>query len=68
MGLDSLALTATYHDYKSDRLSQDYGDEINLQLLAKIKKYTFTLKYADYNAKLFATDTKKFWASVEWAF
>jgi Alginate export len=68
MGLDSLAFTATYHDYKSDRLSQHYGDEINLQLVAKKKKYTFTLKYADYNAKLFATDTKKFWASVEWAF
>ncbi len=67
LGLDSLALTATYHDYKSDRLSQHYGEEINLQLLAKMKRYTFTLKYADYNAKLFATDTKKFWASVEWA-
>lgn len=63
----SLAFTATYHDYKSDRLSQHYGDEIDLQLLAKLKKYTFTLKYADYSAKAFLTDTKKIWASVEWA-
>ena len=53
----------------------NYGDEWNLQLLAKVKKYTFILKYADYNAKAFpvgfvnpTTDTKKFWASVEWAF
>ena len=67
LGLDSLALTATYHDYKSDRLNQHYGDEINLQLLAKIKRYTFLIKYADYNAASFATDTKKLWASVEWA-
>jgi hypothetical protein len=64
----SIGLTAVYHDYRSERLSQHYGDEIAAQLLAKYKKYTFTLKYADYNAKAFATDTKKFWASVEWAF
>lgn len=65
---DSLGFTATYHDYKSDRLGMHYGDEFNLQLLAKMKKYSFTLKYGDYNAKAFATDTKKFWASVDWVF
>lgn len=65
---DSLGFTATYHDYKSDRLGMHYGDEINVQLLAKMKKYTLTLKYGDYNAKAFATDTKKFWVSVDWAF
>jgi hypothetical protein len=65
---DTIGISAIYHDYKADRLGAHYGDEINLQLLAKVKKYTFTLKYADYNAKAFATDTSKFWASVEWAF
>lgn len=65
---DTIGLLAVYHNYKADRLGAHYGDEINLQLLAKVKKYTFTLKYADYNAKSFATDTSKFWASVEWAF
>jgi Alginate export len=64
---DSIGFSATYHDYRSDRLDQHYGTEINLQLTAKMKKYNFLLKYADYNAKAFATDTKKFWASVEWA-
>ncbi len=71
-GFDSIALTATYHDFKSDRLSIHYGDEVNLQLVAKMKKYSFTLKYADFNAKApgvgLPTDTKKFWASVEWVF
>jgi Alginate export len=66
-GFDSVAMTATYHDYRSDRLSVNYGDEWGAQLALKLKKYTFTLKYADYNAKAFATDTRKFWASVEWA-
>jgi hypothetical protein len=65
---DSLGVLATYHDFTSDRLSLNYGDEINLQVVAKLKKYTFTLKYADYNARAFATDTKKLFASVEWAF
>jgi len=67
-GVDAISLTAVYHDYDSDRLSMDYGEEINLQLSVKVKKYTFLVKYADYNADAFATDTKKFWASVEWAF
>jgi hypothetical protein len=64
----AVSVQANYHSYRSDRLGIDYGDEVGAQLSAKLKKYTFTLKYADYNAKLFATDTQKFWASVEWAF
>lgn len=65
---DTIGVLAVYHDYKADRLGAHYGEEIDLQLLAKVKKYTFTLKYADYNARAFATDTSKIWASVEWAF
>ncbi len=65
---DSVAFTGSFHKFTSDRLSVDYGNEINAQLALKMKKYTFTLKYADYNAKAFATDTKKFWASVDWVF
>jgi len=70
---DSIAATVVYHDYKSDRLSQDYGSEWNLQLAAKFrKKFTFLLKYADYDATSFVgnptTDTKKFWASIEYTY
>ncbi len=65
---DSLALIAAYHNFRSDRLSAAYGNEINLQLIAKMKKYSFTLKYADYQAKTFATDTRKIWASVDWIY
>lgn len=70
---DVIGLTAAYHRYESDRLDIHYGDEINLQLMAKVKKYTFMLKYADYQREGIASfagdaDTKKFWASVEWAF
>ncbi len=69
---DSIALLATYHDFKSNRLSVHYGNEFDAQIVAKMKKYTFTLKYADFNAKAVGaglpTDTRKLWASVEWAF
>lgn len=56
-----------YHSYDSDRLSLDYGDEINAQLQAKWDRYMFTLKFADYDAHAFATDTQKLWFQVEFA-
>ena len=65
--IDAITLTAAYHRFGSDRLGLRYGDEVNLQAVAKVKRYTFLIKYADYSAKGFATDTKKFWASIEWA-
>ncbi len=71
--IDALTATAVYHRFDSDVGSIHYGDEINLQLIAKVKKYTFLAKYADYRAKgpvSFTGDvnTKKFWLSAEWAF
>ncbi len=72
LGLDSIAFNAAYHDFKSDRLSIHYGDEFNAQIMVKEKKYTFLIKYASFKAKTVGvglpSDTKKFWASIEWAF
>jgi hypothetical protein len=65
--IDTLTLAAIYHRFGSDRLGLRYGDEVDLSAVAKVKRYTFTLKYADYQANGFATDTKKLWASIEWA-
>jgi Alginate export len=65
--IDAITLAAIYHRFGSDRLGLRYGDEVDLQAVAKVKRYTFTLKYADYQANGFATDTKKLWASIEWA-
>ena len=65
---------AVYHDFNTDRLNFGYGNEWDFQLAGKIDKFTLMLKYADYNARTTTgfvnptTDTKKFWASVEWAF
>ncbi len=66
--LTSLGASVIYHDFRSDVAKLHYGHELDAQILAKYKKYTFTLKYASYSARAFATDTKKLWASLDWAF
>lgn len=67
--LDTLALTAVWHDYESDRASIDYGNELDLQLVGKYKRFTGTLKYAAYDAAsttpIAVRDTDKLWVQVD---
>lgn len=65
-GLDTLSATVVYHDFRSDRLNLNYGSEIDLQLQAKWRRFNALLKYADYSASAFATDTSKYWAEVNY--
>ena len=64
--LDTLALQASYHTYEAERISSDYGAEINLQVQAKWQRFLGTIKYADYEADRLFTDTVKFWAQIEY--
>jgi hypothetical protein len=64
--LDTLALQASYHTYEAERIASDYGSEINVQLQAKWQRFLGAIKYADYDADRFQTDTAKFWAQVEY--
>lgn len=59
---------AIYHDFSAETGGEDYGSEINLLATAKWKKLGLTLKFADYNADEFATDTQKIWFQVDYAF
>ncbi|MFZ2996010.1 MAG: alginate export family protein [Sphingobium sp.] len=62
-----LGLLASYHRYDSDRLSIDYGSEWNVQATMKLnKRMSALVKYADYHAKAYATDTRKFWAEIDY--
>ena len=63
---DLLRLSATYHRFDSDRLSQYYGDEIDLLASAKRGRTTLSARYARYDASSFATDTDRFWLTLEW--
>jgi hypothetical protein len=64
--LKAVTLQAAYHDYRSDRASRSYGDEINLLASAKLGKVTAAARYARYDANTFATDTDKFWLQLDW--
>lgn len=63
----SVSMLVTYHRFDSDRLSIDYGHEWDAQVGFKPTKHTaLLLKYADYQAKSFATDTQKLWLQLDY--
>ena len=64
--LEKITAQAIYHTFDSAAGDMDYGDEIDVQLATTIKGVTVTLKYADYFADEFATDTRKAWVSFEY--
>lgn len=65
--LTAVSLQAVFHRFRSDRLSQHYGNEIDLLASAKLGSTTVSLRYADYHADAFATDTRKLWLTAEWS-
>jgi hypothetical protein len=64
--LDTVSANAVYHQFESNRLNIDYGSEVDLQVQAKYQRFNLLLKYADYNADSFATDTDKYWLQVDY--
>lgn len=68
LGLDAINATLVYHRFESDRLGDHYGNEWNAQLTLKKGRWGATAKFADYDADLFATDTRKFWLQLEFGY
>jgi hypothetical protein len=64
----NVAATAVFHDYAADAGSLHYGEELDLQLVARTERMAFTAKYADYRADGLLTDTDKVWLSFDYAF
>lgn len=55
-----------YHDFSSDESSIDYGTELDLLLVKPFNKtFKGLIKYSDYSADAFSTDTQKIWLSLE---
>ena len=67
-GLDAINATIVYHRFNSDRLSLHYGNEWDAMISAKKGRWTASAKAAAYDADEFATDTRKFWLQLEWAY
>ena len=65
-GLKNVSLQAVYHRFESDRLVRHYGNEIDLLAQAKIGRTTASVRYADYDADRFATNTRKLWLQLDW--
>ena len=62
-----MSALASQHWFEAERGSADYGSELDVQLQAKWQRFSALLKYADYEAHGFATDTAKYWAQIEYA-
>jgi len=62
----AVSIQAVYHDFRSDRLGLHYGTEWDALASARLGPTTVSLRYADYRAKAFATDTRKFWVQMDW--
>ncbi|MEO5808485.1 MAG: alginate export family protein [Sphingomicrobium sp.] len=67
-GLEAINAVVVYHRLDSDRLGITYGSEWDAMVAAKRGHWTATAKLADYRAKGFATDTRKIWLMLEWAY
>ncbi|WP_230482333.1 alginate export family protein [Sphingomonas sp. Leaf21] len=62
----AVSLSAIWHRFESDRLVRHYGNEIDLLAQGKIGRTTASLRYANYQADRFATDTQKLWLQLDW--
>ncbi|RSU54532.1 alginate export family protein [Sphingomonas sp. S-NIH.Pt15_0812] len=62
----ALGLSAIWHRFESDRLVRHYGNEMDLLAQGKVGRTTASLRYADYQADRFGTDTQKLWLQLDW--
>lgn len=66
--LPCLNFNLAYHSFDSATGGIDYGSEWDASAGFKIGKLGLLAKYADYDAKSFGVDTRKFWLQADWAF
>ena len=62
----AVTIQAIWHRFESDRLVRHYGDELDLLAQAGFGRTTASVRYADYRADRFATDTRKLWLQLDW--
>ena len=67
-GLDAVGATIVWHRFDSDRADISYGTEWDAMLSVTRGRWTATAKLADYDARAFATDTRKLWLQIDWSY
>lgn len=61
--------TAAWHDFRANEGDARYGEELDAEVNWRIDTHWMVgVKYADYQAKQFAVDTRKAWVWVEASF
>ena len=59
---DNLSLLAVYHDFSAEDSCRDLDNEIDAGIFSDFHKhFTIGLKYVDFDAEDFSTDSKKIW-------
>ncbi len=64
-------LAAWYHDFRAERDSSQYGEEIDVSYahaVPGVKGLVGLIKYASYDADDFAVDTDKFWVQLQYSY
>ena len=64
-------LQAWYHDFRAERGSRQYGEELDVsysRAIPLVKGLVATVKYAGYDADDFAVDTEKVWAQLQYTY
>ncbi len=63
------AWATTYHDFRADHGSQDYGREFDASIGYPFNAhFSGLLKLADYRSDGFGADVRKLWASIEYKY
>jgi hypothetical protein len=63
---DAITAQVTFHRYTAERGALDYGEELDAQVQASWRRFSALMKYADYRADRFLTDTGKLWLQLEY--
>jgi hypothetical protein len=66
--LPGLNANIAFHQFDSAKGDVEYGTEWDASAGFKLGKIGVLFKYADYDARDFGTDTRKFWVQAEWSF
>ena len=66
--LPGLNFSLAFHQFDSAAGDIEYGTEWDASVGFRLGRVALLVKYADYDARGFGADTRKFWLQAEWAF
>jgi hypothetical protein len=65
--LPGLSANLTFHQFDSAEGDVEYGTEWDASAGVKLGKVALLVKYANYRAEAFGSNTRKLWLQAEWS-